>query len=80
VEAATGNSVIERFRETLTAYQQGPMAGYMAWTPDTGTHVARLAALAPRVCATMHGSAYEGDGALAMAEAGEVMREVYAPV
>src|SRR6056297_2752617 len=80
VEAATGNSVTDRFRETLTAYQQGPMAGYMAWTPDTGTHLARLAALAPRVCATMHGSAYEGDGAQAMTEVGEVMREVYAPV
>ncbi len=80
VEAATGNSVTERFRETLTNYQQGPMAQYMPWTPHTGTHLARLAALNPRVCATMHGAAYEGDGAQAMTEVGEVMREVYAPV
>lgn len=77
VEDATGASVTDRFRETLTRYQQGPMAGYMPWTPDTEAHLARLAALTPRVCATMHGSAYEGDGARAMLEVGEVMREVY---
>jgi hypothetical protein len=55
------------------------MAGYMPWTPRSAQHLARLAELSPKVCATMHGSAYEGDGARAMTDAADVMRSVYAP-
>lgn len=77
VEPTTTASVAERFHETLATYQQGPMAGYMAWTPETRRQLGRLSVLAPRVCATMHGSAYEGDGARAMSDVAEVMAAVY---
>jgi flavorubredoxin len=37
--------------------------GYTALTPATGATIRRLAALAPRTLAVMHGSSYSGDSA-----------------
>jgi flavorubredoxin len=77
VEAVTESSVIERSRETLLNYQQGPMANYMPYTAMTKTHFQGLAQLKPSVCATMHGSAYAGDGSAALMELHTVMKEVF---
>ncbi len=79
VESMTESSVIERFHNTLLNYQNGPLSNYMPYTPDTETHLEKLAQLQPAVCATMHGSAYVGDGAAALTELGPVIREVYGP-
>jgi hypothetical protein len=38
----------------------------------------RIAALKPRTVAAMHGSAYVGDGARAIADVAQVMKEVLA--
>lgn len=42
------------------------MTGASALTPNTGPTMRRLAQLAPRRLALMHGSAFEGDGAAAL--------------
>jgi hypothetical protein len=48
----------------------------MPWTPKTESRLRELAALAPRTCATMHGSTFRGDGATALRELASVMKEV----
>jgi len=77
VEPVTESDVIGRFRQTLTNYQQGPLAEYMPYTPNTARYIAKLAELEPRACATMHGSTYVGDGATALKNLGEVVKEVF---
>src|SRR5262249_50994686 len=62
VEAKTNVSVIDRARETFIEYQQGPLANYFPFTANTEGEIARLAALKPKLLATMHGSVFEGDG------------------
>jgi flavorubredoxin len=62
VEAKTNVSVIDRARETFIEYQQGPLANYFPFTANTEAEIARLAALQPKLLATMHGSVFEGDG------------------
>jgi flavorubredoxin len=79
VEPTTESSVIERFRDTLESYQQGPLANYMPYTVNTESYLSDLAKLNPKVCATMHGSTYIGDGATALIDLGTVMRDVFGP-
>lgn len=66
VEPLTASDVVGRARETMIEYQAGPLANYMPYTKNTDGELKRLAALNPKVLATMHGSAYEGDGARAI--------------
>jgi len=79
VEAMTESSVIDRFRQTLLNYEQGPLASYMPYTPNTERYVSELAQLKPTACATMHGSTYIGDGAEALTDLGTVIKEVFGP-
>ena len=79
VEAMTESSVIERFRSTLLSYEQGPLASYMPYTPNTERYASELAQLNPSACATMHGSTYVGDGAEALMELVTVVQEVFGP-
>jgi flavorubredoxin len=76
VEPLTESDVIERARKTLVEYQASPLANYMPYTKHTDGILQRLADLKPRTIATMHGSAYAGDGERAMHELAVVMREV----
>lgn len=76
VEALTEQSVIERVRETLINYNNGPLAGYLPYTRQTESNLQKLVALAPATIAAMHGSTFVGDGAQALRDLGEVMREV----
>ena len=78
VEPSTTSDVVGRFRQTLVDYQQGPFANYMPYTRHTDPTMRRLAALKPRTVAAMHGSAYVGDGARAIADVAQVMKEVLA--
>jgi flavorubredoxin len=76
VGPSTTSDVVGQFRQVLTEYQQGPFAHYMPYTPHTEPTLQRLAALRPRTLATMHGSTFVGDGARALADLAQVMREV----
>jgi adenosylmethionine-8-amino-7-oxononanoate aminotransferase len=60
----------------LTAYEQGPMAGYLPLTPKTQEILHRLADLKPEVLATMHGSTYTGNGEAAIHDLSRAMKEV----
>ena len=76
VEATTDKSVIDRVRQTFLEYDTTPFAGYMPYTRQTERTLQKVIDLKPATIAAMHGSSYSGDGAQALRELGEVMREV----
>lgn len=76
VEPSTSGDVIDRCKQTLVEYQQGPFANYLPYTPYTEATLQRLAALKPRTLAAMHGSAFVGDGAKAITDFAQVLRDV----
>jgi flavorubredoxin len=76
VEPCTESDVIGRTRHAMQSMQATPLFDYMPYTPKTESRLQALAALAPRTCATMHGSAFRGDGARALRDLASVMREV----
>ena len=76
VEPLTDSDVIGRARQTLVDYQASPLANYMPYTNHTDGILQVLADLKPRTVATMHGSAYAGDGERAVRDLAVVMREV----
>jgi flavorubredoxin len=78
VEPSTSADVVGRFKQTLVEYQQGPFANYLPYTPYTDRTLKRLAALKPRTLATMHGSAFVGDGERALTDVAQVIKEILA--
>jgi len=76
VDATTDKSVIDRVRQTFIEYDATPLAGYMPYTRQTERNLQKLTDLEPATIAAMHGSTYTGNGALALREFGEVMRDV----
>ena len=76
VEPKTNVSVIDRARETFVEYQQSPLANYFPYTANTDGEIRRLAALKPRLCATMHGSVYEGNGERELISYAEMLKEI----
>jgi flavorubredoxin len=77
VEPSTTSDVIGRARETFREYQAGPLANYFPYTKNTDSEIRRLAALKPKLLATMHGSVFEGDGERALIDyAGMVGQEL----
>jgi flavorubredoxin len=78
VEPSTSADVVGRFRQTLVSYQQGPLANYLPYTPHTVPTLQRLAALKPRTLAAMHGSTFVGNGARAINDLAQVMKDVLA--
>jgi flavorubredoxin len=79
VEPATHSDVLGRCRQVLVEYQQGPLANYMPYTPLTEPILHRLAELQPKTLATMHGSAFVGDGARALHDLATVFKDVLGP-
>jgi len=76
VEPCTESDVVGRTADAMRTMQQGPLMDYMQWTPKTGARLRELAALEPRLCATMHGSAYRGDGAKALHDLSSAIEDV----
>jgi flavorubredoxin len=76
VAPLTESSIIELCRNTLSAYQAGPLANYVPYTPNTGSILQGLAALKPKMLAIMHGSSFRGDCAQALHDLATVMKEV----
>jgi flavorubredoxin len=79
VEAATHSDVLGRCRQVLMEYQQGPLANYMPYSSLTEPTLQRLAELQPKTLATMHGSAFVGDGARALRDLATVLKDVLQP-
>jgi flavorubredoxin len=76
VEAKTESDVVERSRKSLVAYQSGPFANYMPYTPLTEPLLRGLAALQPTTLATMHGSTFTGNGERALHALALVIKDV----
>ncbi len=76
VTPLTDKSVVDHARETFLSYDETPLAGYMPYTRQTEQNLQKLIDLRPATIAAMHGSSYYGDGAKALVELGEVMKEV----
>jgi flavorubredoxin len=76
VEPCTESDVVGRARQAMQSMQESPLADYMPWTPKTESRLEALAALAPRTCATMHGSTYRGDGGRALRDLAVAMKEI----
>jgi flavorubredoxin len=76
VEATTTNSVVDRARQTFLEYQQSPLANYFPYTANTDGEIRRLAALQPKLLATMHGSIFQGDGFRELSNYADMVREV----
>jgi len=60
-EPLTESDVVGRAREAIIESLSGPFANDMPYTPYTETTLRRLATLAPRTLALMHGSSFRGD-------------------
>ncbi len=63
--------------DAMRAGASGPLAHDVPYTPHTAATLERLARLAPRTLAAMHGASFRGDGAAALRELAPVLREVY---
>ncbi len=74
VEPTTSSSVVDRMREMFLEYQKGPLANYMPYTKYTDKTLQELADLSPKVCATMHGSTFLGDGRRAIMDMAAMMK------
>lgn len=79
VEPLTRSDIIGRCREVLIEYQQGPFANYIPYSTLTEATLKRLANLRPNTLATMHGSAYAGNGSQALQDLAGVFHEVLDP-
>jgi len=76
VEPKTTSDVVGRARETFVEYQAGPFANYFPYTANTDKEIKRLAALKPKVLATMHGSVFEGNGEQALFDFADMLGDV----
>jgi flavorubredoxin len=63
-------------RDAIVAGMSGPLADDMPYTAHTESTLRRLAALKPATLATMHGSAFRGDGERAMNDLAGVITEL----
>ena len=75
-EPLTTGDIIGAARQAMLEGQSGPLANDMPYTASTDETLERLAALEPRVLATMHGSSFRGDGGGAIRGLAEVIREI----
>ena len=76
VEPLTQSDILGRVRQTLIHYQAGPLMDYQPFTTRTEKILHDLAEWKPKTLATMHGSAFAGNGARALRDLGTVMRDV----
>jgi flavorubredoxin len=79
VPALTTTDIVEPARAAMAGGQAGPLAKDMPYTPYTDATLQRLAGLAPRTLAVMHGTSFSGDGGRALRELAQVIREILGP-
>jgi flavorubredoxin len=76
-EPFTESDIVGRARESILGGMNSPLAKDMPYTPYTDRTLQRLAALAPRTLAVMHGSSWGGDGRQAITDLAVVIRETH---
>jgi len=67
--------VIGTCKETLEQMNAGPLADYLPYTAKTDGILRSLAALNPNTVATMHGAVFSGNGAQAINDYADMLRE-----
>jgi flavorubredoxin len=72
----TESSLVDGARETIKAGMKGPLAHDMPYTSYTDQAFQRLAELAPRTLAAMHGSSFRGDGGREVQGLAAVIKEL----
>ena len=75
-ESMTTSDVVGPARRALVQFESGPLANAYPFTRQTEPTLNALADLEPNTLATMHGAAYQGDGARALRDLAGVMREI----
>jgi len=82
VEPVTTADVLGRYTDAINSMQAHPvLMDYLPFTPKTRRRLDELAALEPRLLATMHGSSFAGDGAAALRGAADILERLLgAPV
>ena len=70
------DDVVAPARAAIEFGMSGPLANDLPYTRHTDPTLQRLAALAPRTLAVMHGSSYRGDGATAIRHIARVIAEL----
>jgi len=78
-EPLTTADLVGPARAAILGGQSGPLANDLPYTPYTDATFERLAALAPRTLATMHGSSFSGDGQRAIRGLAGIIRELLGP-
>lgn len=76
VEALTESDITDRVRNAMVKYQTGPLMDNIPYTTKTEQLLQELAALKPRMLATMHGSTFMGEGERALRDLALLMKEV----
>jgi flavorubredoxin len=76
VEPTTESDVLDRCRQVLTEYQQGPLANYLPYCTLTEPTLQRLIGLRPKTLATMHGSTFVGEGSRALQDLSTLWKEI----
>jgi flavorubredoxin len=66
-------------RTAIEGGMSGPLAHDLPYTAATAPALQRLAALAPRTLATMHGSSFKGDGKAAILELAGTLKDLLGP-
>jgi flavorubredoxin len=79
VEPVTTSDLVGPARASILEFESGPLANAYPFTRQTEPILNGLADLEPRTLATMHGAAYQGDGARALRDLAGVMRDVLGP-
>jgi hypothetical protein len=77
VEALSGADLVGRTRDAMTILAQGPLAGYMPYTPKTEGVLRQLSALKPKTLAVMHGSSFQGDCEQALCDLASVIQAAF---
>jgi flavorubredoxin len=75
--ATTTESCVPAMRALLEGSRGTPMDWCIPWTPQMPARIDSLAAWQPRVCATMHGAAFVGDGAAELRAMAGMLEEVF---
>jgi flavorubredoxin len=77
VAPMTSSDLIEPTRMAMQQMQQGPLAGYMPYTPQTEGVLRSLADLQPETLAVMHGSSFSGRGDILLTGLAGVIKETF---
>lgn len=73
----TDKDILESHKNSMLAYEHGPLMEYTPYTHNTYKLLYSLADLKPKTLATMHGSCFYGDCGQALIDLNLVMKEIW---